>query len=282
MRWEGERYVRIFTRDTAEVLALGWEARSLFWEVLRKADRAGIVALGKTGTRGLAAVTGMPFDVVDRALAVLLEDGCVRRSDEGLVVPNFIAAQETPQSDKARQREKRERDRARAMDVTKRDPESQNVTAPSQNVTESHAPSRAVTPSHSVPCRAVPIRTVPDPPLIPPEGGETEQPGLPGVASKPKRAKSERKSPARAIPADWKPNEGHYQRGSQLGLDRGRVDAEVERFRDHHAAKGSVFASWDAALRTWLGNVPRFARAAAEGAPQPQPADGPLYKHTEF
>ena len=72
MRWEDERYVRVYTRDTAELLALGWEARALFWEVLRKVDRAGLLPLGKTGVRGLAAVTGIPAEVVGRALALLL------------------------------------------------------------------------------------------------------------------------------------------------------------------------------------------------------------------
>lgn len=167
MRWEDERYVRVYTRDTAEWIALGWEAQSLFLAIMRKVDRAGILPLGKTGTRGLAGVIRFPIEVVERALPLLLEDGCVARGDGSLIIPNFILAQETSQSDKARQREKRERDRCRAMSgsaVTKRDSESQNVTeshAESRAVTSGHAESHDVTPSRAVPDLAEPEHTPP-------------------------------------------------------------------------------------------------------------------------
>jgi hypothetical protein len=169
MRWEDERYIRIYTRDTADWLALGWEAQSLLVALLRKVDRAGILMLGKTGARGVAGVTGFPLEVVERALPILLGDGCVRQAEGVLVVPNFRAAQESARSDKARKREQRARDRARTLvdtpspaEVTTRGQGSHDVTAEttappredtealftpggtkrdreSQNVTESHA-----------------------------------------------------------------------------------------------------------------------------------------------
>jgi hypothetical protein len=97
MRWADERYVRVYTRDTGEWLALGWEAQALFIFALRKADRAGIVQTGKAGARGLAGMTGVPLEVVERVLPLLLEDGCLRECDGGYIVPNFIAAQEAMQ-----------------------------------------------------------------------------------------------------------------------------------------------------------------------------------------
>jgi len=111
MHWENERYVRVYVRDTVELLALGWEGRALLWEILRKADRAGVVPLGKAGARGLAALTGVPVEVVERVLPVLISDGCVEMSGTNLVVPNFIEAQEASMSSAARQRECRERRR---------------------------------------------------------------------------------------------------------------------------------------------------------------------------
>ena len=34
--------------------------------------------------------------------------------------------------------------------------------------------------------------------------------------------------------------------------------AELQRFRDHHAARGSLMADWNAAWRTWCANARRF------------------------
>lgn len=115
MRWCDERYVRVYTRDTGEWLALGWEAQALFLFALRKADRAGIVHAGKSRVRGLAGMTGMPLEVVERALPLLLDDGCLQETPGGYIIPNFIAAQETPISDAQRKRDQRERDRDKAL-----------------------------------------------------------------------------------------------------------------------------------------------------------------------
>jgi hypothetical protein len=161
MRWADERYVRVYTRDTGDWLALGWQAQAMFLLLLRKADRAGILATGRGGIRGLAALAGMPVEVAQEAVALLLEDGCLRQCEGGgYLIPNFIAAQEARASDKARQQKLREtaRDVAASHVVTIRDQPSQNVTAshtPSHAVTDGHGRSRDVTPSLAVPSRAV-------------------------------------------------------------------------------------------------------------------------------
>jgi hypothetical protein len=173
MRWEDERYVRIYTRDTPDWLAMQWQGRAVFYELSRKVDRAGFVPTGKSGNRGLAGCLHMPVDVVEVGIEELLTDGCVVRVDGGLLIRNFLEAQETRQSDAARKRSQRERDRdtKRATaddsgrDVTDRDELGRSVTNrdhASQNVTDSHGSSPAVTDGHSVPCRTVPTRTEPE------------------------------------------------------------------------------------------------------------------------
>ena len=120
MRWGDERYVRIYCRDNGDWLALGWEAQALLCLSMRKTDRAGILDVGKNAARGLAAITGIPVEVVERALPILLEDGCLIASGTKLVWRNFLEAQEAPATDAQRAREAR----ARARDKLA----SQNVT----------------------------------------------------------------------------------------------------------------------------------------------------------
>lgn len=110
MDWSNERFVRLYTRDTPEWLCWCWQARALWPLLLRKADRSGVIA-NKLGARGLAALAGLPVDVVEAGLPDLLADGCLAEHQLGLVIPNYIEAQEAPLSDKQRQRESRERRR---------------------------------------------------------------------------------------------------------------------------------------------------------------------------
>lgn len=116
MRWEDERYVRVYTRDTVSWLVLTWQARAVYLMILRKVDRAGIIDLGKSGAKGLAGLLSVPAHVVEEALPELLEDGCLEAHGTTIVVPNFIEAQEAKKSDQARQQEHRlkRRDQVRA------------------------------------------------------------------------------------------------------------------------------------------------------------------------
>lgn len=91
-----------------------------------------------------------------------------------------------------------------------------------------------------------------DPPVVP-QGGPPPVLLDVGPAKRP-----ERKKPARGLPPDWKPSEAHYAKALQGGMRADEVDRQAEKFTDYHAAKGSVFADWDAAFRTWLSNAARF------------------------
>jgi hypothetical protein len=46
----------------------------------------------------------------------------------------------------------------------------------------------------------------------------------------------------------------------KAGWDHGRAFAEFERFENYHRSKGSVFADWEAAWRTWVSNGQRYDR----------------------
>ncbi len=150
MRWEDERYVRLYVRDTVDWLALSFEAQGLLALILRKVDRAGLLPLGKHGKRGAAVAVGHTarWPTIEPALEELIADGCVRIEGATLIVPNFIEAQETPQSDTQRKRESR----ARARDMAAgRDAASRNVTECLEPVTPSPVESQPVTPSCAVP-----------------------------------------------------------------------------------------------------------------------------------
>jgi len=116
MRWEDERYVRLYTRDTLDWLSLSFEAQGLLALLLRKVDRAGLLELGKHGKRGVAAAVGHAhrWPAIEPALDELLTDGCIEIRDSVLVFRNFIEAQEAQASDKARKQAQRERDRDKA------------------------------------------------------------------------------------------------------------------------------------------------------------------------
>lgn len=113
MNFSDERYVRLYVRDTAEWLALCWQARAVFPLVLKACDRAGVIQIpgGERRIRMLAGLIHLPVEVVTPGIADLLEDGCVAEVALGYMVPNFIEAQEAKASDKQRMRDMRERRR---------------------------------------------------------------------------------------------------------------------------------------------------------------------------
>lgn len=160
MRWEDERYVRLYTRESADWLDLTWEARALFHELLKKADRAGLIPLGKSGARGLSRLVHMPEDVVTAAIKSLIADECVIDTEDGLLLPGFLKAQECAKSDAARKREQREREREDAIAKSRKD----------YDVTSGHDASQNVTPIPNLPT----LPTLPEPP---PGGADAPTPG---------------------------------------------------------------------------------------------------------
>jgi hypothetical protein len=179
VRWEDEAYVKVYTRDTPEFLLLSWQARCLFFELIRKVDRAGVLAVGKLGLKGVAVILRAPWEELKAPLEELVAaERIVFNADAGTVLlPSHIEAQSATQSDAARKRKSRDSARTRASqpvggsnpdegEVTDRDRSSRDVTDGHESgplVTKSHAVSQVVTKEEK---RIEEIRSP-----LPPEGG---------------------------------------------------------------------------------------------------------------
>jgi hypothetical protein len=131
MQWEDERWVKVYTNDTPDWASIDWEARAVFNELLRKVNRAGVMPLGKTKLRGVAALLRIPADVVERSVATLVDDGCVVVTGSHIVIRNFIQAQEAKTSEAMRKRS--ERERSRDMASANDDPELAKLILPTRD-----------------------------------------------------------------------------------------------------------------------------------------------------
>ena len=69
-------------------------------------------------------------------------------------------------------------------------------------------------------------------------------------------------SKKRGVPHGWRPEEKTVEQMNSK-YPKLRLADELEKFADHHRAKGSKFADWDAAFRNWCRNAEKFRRQAA-------------------
>lgn len=237
MNWEDERYVRLYTRDTGDWCALSWDAQALLMHLFRKADRSGIVQLGKRGRANLPALLGHADQAarIDAALSELVMDGCVElRGDNLLVIPNFTKAQEAKQTDRRRQEESRGKRLAEAM----AQPVSKD-TSVSHAVTRGHTTSHDVTPAvPSVPSfRAEPAEPLPLRGSRTVETAAPQQAELALVGNRAESGKPAKKQRAKAIDPDleatrlvWSAFEASYeQRYGDMPKRNGWVHKDIRR-----------------------------------------------------
>jgi hypothetical protein len=161
MDWSNESYIRVYIRDTKSWLKLRWEGQCLFMMLLRKVDRSGILDDIEDPDDDLSLITGFPIEHVRSGLSRLVKLGIVRiNTDNTLLIPNFIEAQEATKSDKQRQREFRERRRLNAKNVTNRYSDeikrNEKVTAVNESQRESTDVNALLYCADPVPCSAVP------------------------------------------------------------------------------------------------------------------------------
>ncbi len=73
LKWDDERYVRLYTRDTSTWLRLTWEGRFVLMALLRKLDRSGNLDLGDEGR--VIAVRQHSRDLVLQIEALAEDEG---------------------------------------------------------------------------------------------------------------------------------------------------------------------------------------------------------------
>lgn len=159
MRWEDERYVRLFVRDTTTWKLLPWQAKCLLPLILRKLDRSGLAEVGKTPERGIAALIDVPEELVKEGLPALLREEIFLLQGGVLSMPNFVAAQECLSSSAQRKRAQREKLRSGLKEEMSRTLGQVGTTR--DNLGQAGTSRDNVTPCCAVPCLAVPCCAVP-------------------------------------------------------------------------------------------------------------------------
>lgn len=79
------------------------------------------------------------------------------------------------------------------------------------------------------------------------------------------------------LPATWDPGEAGMAFAAQQGLVNGRAQAELDKFRDHWAAKtgaDACKADWQAAWRNWVRRAVEFAPGAKGSTAHDDPFAG--------
>lgn len=143
MDWENERYVRVYIRDSSDLLVVGPIGRAVFWELLRKVDRAGVIET-KGDLEVMPELLRVPMEWWEYALPKLVKRELIEVTDKAIVIPNYLEAQEAKSSDKQRQRDSRERRRAKTLKKESVN-ESQPVTSVDDSVTKCRKTSEPVT-----------------------------------------------------------------------------------------------------------------------------------------
>jgi len=81
--------------------------------------------------------------------------------------------------------------------------------------------------------------------------------------------KEEKKVRARKAPlsADWKPNEGHYSKASELKIPKAAVDAKAEDMRIWAGSTGALKLDWDLTFHGFLRrDAPKLAVRGSQSA----------------
>jgi DNA-binding transcriptional MocR family regulator len=63
-----------------------------------------------------------------------------------------------------------------------------------------------------------------------------------------------------SLPENWVPSDRNIKDARDRGFSKQEIEHEADRFLNYHHSKGSIFKSWDAAWRTWLGNARKFSK----------------------
>ena len=76
---------------------------------------------------------------------------------------------------------------------------------------------------------------------------------------KPEKKKSKRQKPKLPPPDNFLLNPEMRKYAAGKNINGKEVDYQFEKFKDYHLAKGSCFADWNAAWRTWINNAVKWS-----------------------
>lgn len=138
-------YVRLYTYDHPSWLDLSWQAKGVYTQLRRKADRAGLLPMSKKGLRSLAGLMGHP-DKADEILPFiqeLVDEGWLEVRGDVAIVTEFIESENAHSSNAARSRKSREkrRDMARAQSIQSHGDTRDAITDTPRNETLHHVAS---------------------------------------------------------------------------------------------------------------------------------------------
>lgn len=110
MNWPDEKYVKVYTRDTLTWKSWSWQARTVFLHLTRKLDGAGLIEVGRMDpVDALVLQLDLPREVVAAGLPEIIGSGTAEMVVAGMLVPNWIAAQESTKTEAQKKRDQRER-----------------------------------------------------------------------------------------------------------------------------------------------------------------------------
>jgi hypothetical protein len=224
-----EPYVRLFISDTVTWELLSFEAQTVLLHMLKgRFDRSGIFEHGRHApSRAVTARTKIPLQIAEAGVAELVETGTWVLGDGCIVWPTFVAAQNTPRSDKARAAEYRQRRATAKVSSGRHDtPDS---------VTEAHGQrdetSQSVTERpHSI-------------------AEQSKADGEPNAAPAAATPGAPRKKRAKQIPKDWQPSSKLQEWCRGQGLSPEQIETQRQGFIDYWQGEGKPKVDWEATFR---------------------------------
>lgn len=283
MRWESEKWRKLYRRTGGSWLRLPLLARGLGSELLKYAEDDGRIPVMADESTGdaicrLTSAHKSEWKAVANLAQKLLDDGYLVREPDAILIRNFVPAQRRS-SNAERQARYRERHRNREEEgqeddvpdgdvaslvtVTSNGSRYAQVTSELSNEVTDRALCLSLSSSGSISSQ------IPEDPEI--AGARDSEPRANGWALEPPtpvKRRPRKKSPEVPLPADWQPTKEHRAFAAKHGID---LETEVFGFRGW--AEGVTRVNWNGTFSTRLSNHVQWAaeRAAKGGAKNGRP-----------
>lgn len=145
MNYEDEKFIKVYTRDTAAWLALPWQCRGLMLEISRKMPQlTGELSLGRKGLETLAALLRADWAEIEPFIRELIADGRIVYDEEQQLIrdPQHVERQTAIASTARRSQDYRERVQAtKPQRKPRKTKEKVAVTQRHADATQHHAES---------------------------------------------------------------------------------------------------------------------------------------------